>query len=250
MQRRCTLSGSSMGCLPSMPKRAWRIWTTLRATPYAAKELPRYWRRLRPQLPRRVLQDCPPAPWPKPRITPWRFGRNLRASSNTRNWSGATTSPKPPCVLWPSVAKTGSTLAASKPDPKSPPSSPSSKPAAASTSPCAITWPLSSPASPTRPSTASPNSRLPHGPSATSNLHTRPPCQPCRCSDAYDSVIFSDYVRSVDRAEDVLRFGLPEDRRAAKSWLQFLIQAGHLGDAQRTWDWVVGHGYADNSSAR
>jgi len=65
----------------------------------------------------------------------------------------------------------------------------------------------------------------------------------------YDSVIFSDYLRSVDRAEDVLRFGLPEDSRAARSWLQFLIQAGRLDDAQRTWDWVVGHGYADSALA-
>jgi tetratricopeptide (TPR) repeat protein len=65
----------------------------------------------------------------------------------------------------------------------------------------------------------------------------------------YDSVIFSDYIRSVDRAEDVLRFGLPEDSRAAKSWLRFLIQAGRLDDAKPTWDWVVGHGYADSALA-
>ena len=65
----------------------------------------------------------------------------------------------------------------------------------------------------------------------------------------YDSVIFSDYIRSVDRAEDVLRLGLPEGGRAAKSWLQFLIQAGRLDDAQRTWDWVVGRGYADDALA-
>ena len=65
----------------------------------------------------------------------------------------------------------------------------------------------------------------------------------------YDSVIFSDYVRSVDRVEDVLRLGLPADGRAAKSWLRFLIQAGRLEDAQRTWDWIVGHEYADNASA-
>ena len=65
----------------------------------------------------------------------------------------------------------------------------------------------------------------------------------------YDSIIFGDYIRFVGRTEDVLPFGLPEDRRAAKSWLQFLMQAGRLGDAQRTWDWVVGHGYADNALA-
>ena len=65
----------------------------------------------------------------------------------------------------------------------------------------------------------------------------------------YDSVIFGEYIRTVDRAEDVLRLGLPEDPRAAKSWLQFLMQAGRLGDTQRTWDWVVDHGYADNALA-
>ena len=65
----------------------------------------------------------------------------------------------------------------------------------------------------------------------------------------YDSVIFSDYIRSVDRAEDVLRLGLPEGSRAAQSWLRFLIQAGRLDDAQRTWDWVVAHGYADDTLA-
>jgi hypothetical protein len=65
----------------------------------------------------------------------------------------------------------------------------------------------------------------------------------------YDSIIFGDYIHFVSRTEDVLAFGLPEDRRAAKSWLQFLIQAGRLGDTQRTWDWFARHGYADNALA-
>jgi hypothetical protein len=65
----------------------------------------------------------------------------------------------------------------------------------------------------------------------------------------YDSTIFGEYIRFVGHTEDVLTFGLPEDRRAAKSWLQFLMQAGRLDDAQRTWDWVAGHGYADNALA-
>ena len=65
----------------------------------------------------------------------------------------------------------------------------------------------------------------------------------------YDSIIFGDYIHFVSRTEDVLATGLPEDPRAAKSWLQFLIQAGRLDDAQRTWDWVTGHGYADNALA-
>ena len=46
-----------------------------------------------------------------------------------------------------------------------------------------------------------------------------------------------------------MRLGLPEGGRAAKSWLRFLIQAGRLEDAQRTWDWVVGRGYADDALA-
>jgi hypothetical protein len=65
----------------------------------------------------------------------------------------------------------------------------------------------------------------------------------------YDSIIFSDYTRLVDHVEDVLRYGLPEDRRAAESWLRFLIQAGRLDDAQRTWDWITGRGYANDALA-
>ena len=65
----------------------------------------------------------------------------------------------------------------------------------------------------------------------------------------YDSIIFSEYTRLVDHPEDVLQYGLPEDRRAAKSWLQYLMQAGRMDDAQRTWDWVAQRGYADDSLA-
>ncbi len=65
----------------------------------------------------------------------------------------------------------------------------------------------------------------------------------------YDSIIFSEYTRLVDHPEDVSQYGLPEDRRAAKSWLQYLMQAGRIDDAQRTWDWVAQRGYADDSLA-
>ena len=65
----------------------------------------------------------------------------------------------------------------------------------------------------------------------------------------YDSIIFSEYTRLVDHPEEVLRYGLPEDRRAVKSWLQYLMQAGRLDDAQRTWDWVAQRGYDDDSTA-
>ena len=65
----------------------------------------------------------------------------------------------------------------------------------------------------------------------------------------YDSIIFSEYTRLVDHTEDVLQYGLPEDRRAVKSWLQYLMQAGRLDDVQRTWDWVALRGYDDDSMA-
>src|SRR6516164_5885611 len=172
-----------MSCLPSMPKRVRRIWTTPRATSCAAKKLPHCSRRSRPQLPRHVLRHCPPAPWPKPRTTHWRFGRNSPASWNTRNLSSATTWPKTPCARWRSAAKTGSTSAASKPDPKSPPSSLSSKPADGVTSPCANIWPPSSPVSPKLLSIACPNSLRSPGLQKTANLH--PHCQLWVCSDAY-----------------------------------------------------------------
>jgi tetratricopeptide (TPR) repeat protein len=65
----------------------------------------------------------------------------------------------------------------------------------------------------------------------------------------YDSAIFDDYIRSDNRVEDTLQFGLPEGNRAGKSYLRFLIGAGRLEDAQHTWDWLVEHEYADDALA-
>jgi tetratricopeptide (TPR) repeat protein len=65
----------------------------------------------------------------------------------------------------------------------------------------------------------------------------------------YDSVIFSEYTRLVAQVEDVLRYGLPEDNRAAVSWLRSLMEAGRIDDAQQTWNWVAGRGYADDDLA-
>ena len=65
----------------------------------------------------------------------------------------------------------------------------------------------------------------------------------------YDSIIFSEYTRLVDHPEEVLAYGVPEDRRAARSWLQYLMQAGRLDDARRTWDWATQRGYDDDSTA-
>jgi len=65
----------------------------------------------------------------------------------------------------------------------------------------------------------------------------------------YDELIFSEYTRWVDHMDDVLRYGLPEDRRAAEAWLRFLMQGGRVDDAQRTWEWVVQRGYAEDATA-
>jgi len=70
-----------------------------------------------------------------------------------------------------------------------------------------------------------------------------------RLTPDYDSVIFSEYTRLVAQIEDVLRYGLPEDSRAAQSWLRFLIEAVRIDDAQRTWDWVAERGYSDDTLA-
>jgi hypothetical protein len=66
---------------------------------------------------------------------------------------------------------------------------------------------------------------------------------------AYDSLIFGEYTRLVDDIQDVLRYGMPEDRRAARAFLRFLLQAGRLEDAQRTWEWTATHGFADDALA-
>jgi len=65
----------------------------------------------------------------------------------------------------------------------------------------------------------------------------------------YDEIIFSEYTRLLDKLDDVLEYGLPEDSRAAKSWLRFLMQAERYDDAQRSWRWVQSHGYADDAFA-
>jgi hypothetical protein len=65
----------------------------------------------------------------------------------------------------------------------------------------------------------------------------------------YDSIIFNDYARRGSGVDEVLHYGLPQGGRAARGWLQFLMQAGRLDDAQRSWRWVAGRGYADDALA-
>ncbi|MGO8815926.1 MAG: hypothetical protein ACLQVG_14865 [Terriglobia bacterium] len=46
-----------------------------------------------------------------------------------------------------------------------------------------------------------------------------------------------------------MQYGLPEGRRAVKSWLQYLMQAGRVDAAQSAWGWADERGSADNSLA-
>jgi hypothetical protein len=68
-------------------------------------------------------------------------------------------------------------------------------------------------------------------------------------TSGYDEVIFIEYARLLDKPDEVLEYGLPEDSRAAKAWLRFLMQAERPEDAQRSWQWVQAHGYADDALA-
>jgi tetratricopeptide (TPR) repeat protein len=66
---------------------------------------------------------------------------------------------------------------------------------------------------------------------------------------AYDSVIFGEYTRLVDDFDDVLRYGMPDDQRAARAFLRYLMQGGRLDDAQKTWEWTASHGFANDALA-
>jgi tetratricopeptide (TPR) repeat protein len=65
----------------------------------------------------------------------------------------------------------------------------------------------------------------------------------------YDELIFSEYTRLADGVDDVLRYGVPQNGRAAKSWLRFLMRAGRPSDAQNTWEWIADREYADDALA-
>jgi hypothetical protein len=52
------------------------------------------------------------------------------------------------------------------------------------------------------------------------------------------------------RTADVLRMKLVgANSGAVEAWLRFLIQSGRVDDAQRTWEWAVERGYADDAAA-
>jgi hypothetical protein len=65
----------------------------------------------------------------------------------------------------------------------------------------------------------------------------------------YDAMIFSEYTRFAGGVGEILEYGLAKDGRATSSWLRFLMQAGRLDDAQRSWQWAECYGLAGDALA-
>jgi tetratricopeptide (TPR) repeat protein len=70
-----------------------------------------------------------------------------------------------------------------------------------------------------------------------------------RLTDKYDNVIFGLYDRLVNGAEVVLRDGMPDDRRAARSWFRYLQHQNRVKDADKTWRWLTSHSLVDDRVA-
>ena len=175
-----------MSCLPSMPKRAWRIWTTPRATLLRSKKAPALLEEIKAAVTAARATSLPAsalgkaanytlALWPK--LTRFLEYPELELSNNLaensmrpvalgrKNWihiGSQQAGPKVAAIL--SVVET-----------------------------CRrINIPVREYLAAVLPGLAEhahPSPRPTHpdrlGPHKTSNLHSRPPCQPWRCSDAY-----------------------------------------------------------------
>lgn len=66
---------------------------------------------------------------------------------------------------------------------------------------------------------------------------------------AYDDVIFAFYGRAVETAT-VLREGLPSDPSAARSYFLYRLGDRDEPGTRLTWDWLLRHQYADDSTLR
>jgi hypothetical protein len=61
----------------------------------------------------------------------------------------------------------------------------------------------------------------------------------------YDPVIFASYARFVGSAREVLREGIPNNRRAAQSYFRYLLRDGGESDLQLAWDWLSARSFTD-----
>src|SRR2546422_276812 len=62
----------------------------------------------------------------------------------------------------------------------------------------------------------------------------------------YDEVVFNSYSRFSGNIQEILGAGIPADRRAAHSYLQYLLARKRLDEARAAWDWIGARSLADD----
>ena len=68
-------------------------------------------------------------------------------------------------------------------------------------------------------------------------------------TSTYDNLIFDWYKAKNVAVADILSYGLPPDRRPAQSYLRYLLDMHKVTDAEKVWNWVLSHNYADDRLA-
>lgn len=67
--------------------------------------------------------------------------------------------------------------------------------------------------------------------------------------EQYDGIIFNSYTHLGRSVEEILKYGIPDDRRVGQSYLRYLLRRGNVPDAVRAWRWITEHNFADDRSA-
>jgi len=66
---------------------------------------------------------------------------------------------------------------------------------------------------------------------------------------AYDNLVFLTYFRLGVEFNSILEHGIPEDRRAAQSFLQYMLRSASPEQAQQVWEWIISRSFADDALA-
>jgi tetratricopeptide (TPR) repeat protein len=77
----------------------------------------------------------------------------------------------------------------------------------------------------------------------------RQTAQVLRGGNIYDEVVFSSYTRFAAGIGQILDHGLPEDRRAARAYLRYLLEQNDLERARAVWKWMGARSLADDPLA-
>jgi tetratricopeptide (TPR) repeat protein len=62
---------------------------------------------------------------------------------------------------------------------------------------------------------------------------------------SFDAAIFSYFSAQHVEIEELLKSGVPEERRVAQAYLRYSVAQGQLSSAVPVWQWVERHGFAD-----